>query len=66
MSKSDPNSAIFMEDSAEDVVKKLKKAYCPEKIAENNPILNYTKHIVFQCRNEFTIERDPKWGIPNK
>lgn len=34
MSKSDPNSAIFMEDSAEDVVRKLKKAYCPEKIVD--------------------------------
>ena len=34
MSKSNPESAIFMEDSAEDVARKLKKAYCPEKIVE--------------------------------
>jgi tyrosyl-tRNA synthetase len=29
MSKSDPDSAIFMEDSAEDVARKIAKAYCP-------------------------------------
>lgn len=32
MSKSDPNSAIFMEDTAEDVKKKISKAYCPPTI----------------------------------
>ena len=31
MSKSKPNSAIFMEDSAADVKRKIKKSYCPEK-----------------------------------
>ena len=29
MSKSDPDSAIFMEDSVEDVNRKIKKGYCP-------------------------------------
>jgi tyrosyl-tRNA synthetase len=29
MSKSDPDSAIFMEDSAEDVERKIMNAYCP-------------------------------------
>jgi tyrosyl-tRNA synthetase len=29
MSKSDPDSAIFMEDSAEDVERKINAAYCP-------------------------------------
>ena len=52
MSKSDPNSAIFMEDSAEDVVKKIKKAYCPPQEIYNeqgeisNPIVDYAKSIV--------------------
>lgn len=32
MSKSNPDSAIFMEDSAKDVEHKIKKAFCPEKI----------------------------------
>lgn len=32
MSKSDPNSAIFMEDSEGDVNVKIKKAYCPPQV----------------------------------
>lgn len=31
MSKSDPDSAIFMEDKAEDVERKIRNAYCPTK-----------------------------------
>jgi len=33
MSKSDPDSAIFMEDSAADVERKIRAAYCPTKPA---------------------------------
>lgn len=29
MSKSHPDSAIFMEDTEEDVNRKMKKAFCP-------------------------------------
>jgi hypothetical protein len=32
MSKSDPNSAIFMEDSEAEVNTKIKKAYCPPQV----------------------------------
>jgi len=34
MSKSDPDSAIFMEDSVEDVARKLNNAYCPATAEE--------------------------------
>jgi len=47
MSKSDPDSAIFMEDTVDDVKRKVKKAYCPPGIVEKNPILDYTKNIIF-------------------
>ena len=47
MSKSDPDSAIFMEDSVEDVRRKIKKAYCPPGVVEGNPCLDWAKHIVF-------------------
>lgn len=47
MSKSDPESAIFMEDAAEDVDRKLAKAFCPEGEVEANPVLDYMKHIIF-------------------
>lgn len=34
MSKSDPDSAVFMEDTAEDVERKIMNAYCPSKEEE--------------------------------
>lgn len=46
MSKSDPASAIFMEDSVAEVNSKIKGAFCPENVVEGNPVLEYVKHIV--------------------
>jgi len=50
MSKSDPDSAIFMEDSEEDVKRKINGAHCPEGIVKGNPILDYTKSIIFSYK----------------
>jgi tyrosyl-tRNA synthetase len=62
MSKSNPDSAIFMDDSKEEIDRKIKKAYCPEGIIEENPILEYCKYIVFEKFKELKIERPEKWG----
>lgn len=62
MSKSDPDSAIFMQDTAVDVERKIKQAFCPEKIVNGNPILDYTKHIIFGSYGKFTIPRKEKNG----
>ncbi|MFH1590695.1 MAG: tyrosine--tRNA ligase [archaeon] len=62
MSKSKPDSAIFMTDSDEDVVRKLKKAFCPEGEAVDNPVLEYCKYIVFELKDSLIIERPEKWG----
>jgi tyrosyl-tRNA synthetase len=57
MSKSDPDSAIFMEDTAKDVDRKIKKGYCPEQILEENPIMDYAKYIIMPAfDNEWTFE----------
>ena len=56
MSKSDHDSAIFMEDTIEDVNRKIKKSFCPEVIVENNPILDYCKSIIFPAFGSYTIE----------
>ena len=49
-------SAIFMEDSAKDVVKKVNKAYCPEQIIAENPIIDYVRYIILPALdNEWTI-----------
>mmetsp|Transcript_41262 Transcript_41262/g.47549 ORF Transcript_41262/g.47549 Transcript_41262/m.47549 type:complete len:181 (+) Transcript_41262:569-1111(+) len=62
MSKTDAGSAIFMEDSAKEVSKKIKAAACEAQNIENNPILNYAKHIIFGKYDTWTIERPEKWG----
>lgn len=62
MSKSDPDSAIFMLDSTTDVKRKIKKAYCPSEQAEENPVLEYCKYIIFQTQDNFYIERPEKYG----
>ena len=62
MSKSNPDSAIFMDDSKEEIERKIKKAYCPEGIIEENPILEYCKYIIFEKFDNLKIERPEKWG----
>ncbi|MFW6383020.1 MAG: tyrosine--tRNA ligase [Nanoarchaeota archaeon] len=62
MSKSNPDSAIFVHDSEEDVKRKLKKAYCPEGQVEENPVLEYCKYIIFERFEEFVVERPEKFG----
>ncbi|MBR9692916.1 tyrosine--tRNA ligase, partial [Candidatus Woesearchaeota archaeon] len=62
MSKSKPNTAIFVTDDEKSVVKKLNKAYCPEGVAEENPVLEYCKYIIFALKDEFNIERPEKFG----
>ena len=64
MSKSDPDSAIFMEDDEAEVNRKIKSAFCPPQIVENNPVLDYVKHLVFGKWNSFQVERSEKNGGP--
>jgi tyrosyl-tRNA synthetase len=62
MSKSDPESAIFMEDSVKDVNRKIKGSFCPEGEVKDNPILDYTKHIIFAKFDTLTVTRDEANG----
>jgi len=62
MSKSMVDSAIFMEDKEDDVRRKIKKAYGPPGVIEANPILDYTKHLVFAKFDSFEIERNADNG----
>lgn len=62
MSKSKPDSAIFMTDTEEDINRKISKAYCPEKIIEENPLIEYAKYIIFEKFHSMKIERPEKFG----
>lgn len=62
MSKSKPDSAIFMTDSTEDINRKINKAYCPQGDIIENPILEYCKYIIFEKYKILKIERPDKFG----
>jgi tyrosyl-tRNA synthetase len=73
MSKSMPESSIFMTDTPELVAQKIRKAYCPEGISDENPILAYCKYIIFNAHylkretplltdGKFVVSRPEKFG----
>lgn len=62
MSKSNPKSAIFIHDTPEEITKKIVNAWCPEKVAENNPILEICKYLLFRKFKTLLIERESKYG----
>lgn len=62
MSKSKPDSAIFIHDSEDEIRRKVNKAFCPEKETEYNPILDWTRHLIFSRESEVTIKREAKYG----
>lgn len=47
MSKSKPDSAVFIHDSPDEIKRKVSNAYAPEGIVEFNPILDWTRHLIF-------------------
>ena len=58
MSKSDPDSAIFIFDSEESIRKKISRAYCPVGEIKGNPVLDIIRHIIFPYyRKDFVINR---------
>lgn len=62
MSKSVPDSAIFVTDTTEDIKRKINKAFCPEGEKDNNPILEYCRYIIFPVFGSMRIERPEKYG----
>ena len=62
MSKSDPNSGIFIHDSNDEIKSKIKKAWCEEGNSENNPLLEISKQVIYHEFDEMKIERPEKFG----
>jgi tyrosyl-tRNA synthetase len=64
MSKSKPDTMISIHDPPDVVNNKIKKAYCPEKQIDGNPILEICKFVIFpELKNDiFLIERPEKFG----
>ena len=62
MSKSDPDSAIYMDDMEADINRKIKKSFCPPGIIEKNPILEYCRYILFEKFKMITVHRKDEHG----
>ena len=62
MSKSIPNSAIFLNDSREEVEKKIMGAYCPAKETYYNPVLEWARLLVFPVKSVLEVIRPEKYG----
>jgi len=65
MSKSKPETAIFIHESPEDVKFKIMKAYCPARVLDYNPVIEVNKYILFQQRGfVLYVERPSAYGGP--
>lgn len=75
MSKSKPDTAVFITDSPDEIKRKVNNAYCPEGEVEYNPILDWTKHLIFYLASQgqtfqgvsfkdtpFVVERKTEYG----
>ena len=63
MSKSKPETTILIHDSPDDIKSKIRRAYCPPREAEFNPVLEINKYILF-AREGFhlAVKRPEKYG----
>jgi len=52
MSKSKPDTAIYVHDSPEEIRRKMKNAYCPAGAVENNPVIDIVKNLILRGRDE--------------
>jgi tyrosyl-tRNA synthetase len=55
MAKSNPDAAIFMDDTDQEIKTKIKKAFCEPGNITKNPILEYYQYIVFEKESEVGI-----------
>lgn len=63
MSKSKPDTCIFIHDSPEEIKRKINQAFCPEGETEFNPVLDWVKHLIFRDANSrLDIKRPKKFG----
>lgn len=62
MSKSKPETSIFVHDSHDLIMKKVNSAYCPPKVLDGNALIEYSKYIIFRKRKSLRVERPAKYG----
>lgn len=64
MSKSKPETSIYVHDTREEIHAKVNSAYCPAKVVSGNPMLEYSKYIIFRRMKSMRVERKERYGGP--
>jgi tyrosyl-tRNA synthetase len=62
MSKSDPNSGVFIHNTDDEIKKKISKSWCEEANIQNNPLLEIARTVILHEFNEMNVERPEKFG----
>ena len=62
MAKSRPETAIFMTDTEEGIKNKISRAYCPAREIKENPLIEYSKYLIFEKFKAVEIKRPEKFG----
>jgi tyrosyl-tRNA synthetase len=62
MSKSRPETCVFLHDPPATVDEKISKAFCPAKEAGGNPVLGLAKWVVFPAFGKMAVKRAEKFG----
>ncbi|MBM3256137.1 MAG: tyrosine--tRNA ligase [Candidatus Moranbacteria bacterium] len=63
MSKSVPDSCVFIHDTPEEIRRKINNAFCPEGETILNPVLDWAKCLIFREKSsKLLIERPQKFG----
>lgn len=62
MSKSKPDSAVFIHDSPDEIRRKVNNAFAPEKETAYNPILDWTKHLIMVNGSPLGVQRKTEYG----
>ncbi|CAL5019254.1 unnamed protein product [Urochloa decumbens] len=57
-----PLLAIYMEDNEVDISRKIIHAFCPPKLVEGNPCLEYIKYIILPWLGKFEVVRKKEDG----
>jgi tyrosyl-tRNA synthetase len=64
MSKSEPNAALILHDTPEQIRKKMRKAYLDPN-DENSPVYELVEHVVLPEFGVVEVRPDPKFGTPS-
>ncbi len=63
MSKSKPETCIFVHDPPDAIRRKIRAAYCPARVVKYNPVMEIAKYILFtQPGFKLVVERPAKYG----